>query len=172
MVIFFNAWFCENWTDIETKTIGFLGKLYWGFRDRLREIVLVIISDIHFLYVHQSRPVRVYKIASLYSGDLMSSLSSRYPAYGTFDNRQKTHNLVFPEGLTWDREKLENLTEVENDTFKLIRSISANYETEKQEKKEKPCDFSFVVDQTLRISNLSFIEGLLHIQSFIDELDR
>lgn len=49
-------------------------------------------------------------------------------AYGTFDNRQKIQNLVFPEGLTWDREKLENLTEVENETFKLIYSISVGYE--------------------------------------------
>ena len=32
--------------------------------------------------------------------------------------------------------------------------------------------FSALVDQTLRISNLSFIEGLLQIQAFIDRLDR
>jgi len=39
--------------------------------------------------------------------------------------------------------------------------------------REKPADlagFSSVVDQTLRISNLSFIEGLLQIQAFIGAL--
>ena len=30
----------------------------------------------------------------------------------------------------------------------------------------------FFVDQTLRISNLSFIEGLLQIQTVVDGLDR
>ena len=30
----------------------------------------------------------------------------------------------------------------------------------------------FCVDQTFRISNLAFIEGLLQLQSFIDKLDR
>ena len=29
-----------------------------------------------------------------------------------------------------------------------------------------------LVDQTLRVSNLSFIEGLLRIQTFVDRLDR
>jgi hypothetical protein len=38
------------------------------------------------------------------------------------------------------------------------------------EKKNNQLDYSFLVDQTLRISNLSFIEGLLQIQDFIDRL--
>ena len=42
----------------------------------------------------------------------------------------------------------------------------------KPRKKDTSEEMSSVVDQTLRISNLSFIEGLLQIQSFIDDLDR
>ncbi len=39
-------------------------------------------------------------------------------------------------------------------------------------KKDTSEEMSYLVDQTLRISNLSFIEGLLQIQAFIDWLDR
>ena len=42
----------------------------------------------------------------------------------------------------------------------------------KMKKTGKSFDFPAVVDQTLRISNLSFIEGLLQIQSLADILDR
>ena len=42
----------------------------------------------------------------------------------------------------------------------------------KNEKTGKSFDFPALVDQTLQISNLSFIEGLLQIQAFIDWLDR
>ena len=38
-------------------------------------------------------------------------------------------------------------------------------------KKEKPFDFSLVVDQTLRISNLRFLEGLQEIQAFFGQSD-
>ena len=47
-----------------------------------------------------------------------------------------------------------------------------SYKNDGAQKKDKSEDLSYLVDQTLRISNLSFLEGLLHIQSFIDELDR
>ena len=36
-------------------------------------------------------------------------------------------------------------------------------------KEDKSFDLSSVVDQTLRISNLRFIEGLVQLQSFIEE---
>ena len=36
-------------------------------------------------------------------------------------------------------------------------------------KEDKSLDLSSVVDQTLRISNLRFIEGLVQLQSFIEE---
>ena len=39
-------------------------------------------------------------------------------------------------------------------------------------KKDTSEEMSFLVDQTLRISNLAFVVGLLQLQSFIDKLDR
>ena len=93
-------------------------------------------------------------------------------AYGTFGNRQKIQNLVFPAGITWNRDNLENLTKIENETFKLIRSFPRDYEIEEQQKKEKPQVFSLVVDQAVRISNLRFMEGLLEIRRFIEVLHR
>ena len=42
----------------------------------------------------------------------------------------------------------------------------------KPRKKDTSEEMSYLVDQTLRISNLSFIEGLLLIQSFIEMIDR
>ena len=66
-------------------------------------------------------------------------------AYGTFGNRQKIQNLVFPAGITWNRENLENLTKIENETFRLIRSLSSTFGNEKTKKEEKPFDFSSVV---------------------------
>ena len=57
-------------------------------------------------------------------------------AYGTFGNRQKIQNLVFPAGITWNRENLESLTKIENETFRLIRSISNDYKTEEQQKRK------------------------------------
>ena len=39
----------------------------------------------------------------------------------------------------------ENLTKTENETFKLIRSFTMDYNIEEQQKKEKPRGFSLVV---------------------------
>ena len=75
-------------------------------------------------------------------------------AYGTFGNRQKIQNLVFPEGITWNGQKLENLTNIENEAFRLIRSISDNCERGEQKKEEIPLDFSYVVDYMSKLSNL------------------
>ena len=66
-------------------------------------------------------------------------------AYGTFGNRQKIQNLVFPAGITWNRENLENLTKIENETLKLIRSFPNDYENGGDKKKEKHSGFSLVV---------------------------
>lgn len=38
-------------------------------------------------------------------------------AYGTFGNRQKIQNLVFPEGIVWEQTKRENLTKIESEAF-------------------------------------------------------
>ena len=50
--------------------------------------------------------------------------------------------------------------------FDLFRSISSDYETATNEKKEKSCDLSLLVDYYLRISN-HFWEDILKIQNLI-----
>ena len=50
-----------------------------------------------------------------------------------------------------------------------IFSISTSYENEKARKKDTSEEMSYLVDQTLRISNLAIIEGLVLLQRFIEE---
>ena len=45
-------------------------------------------------------------------------------------------------------------TDVENGALAVFRSISNSYKIEKAQKKDKPCDLSCLVDQTVRESNL------------------
>ncbi len=66
-------------------------------------------------------------------------------AYGTFGNRQKIQNLVFPEGIVWEHTNRENLTKIESEAFRIMRSISDSFKNEKTKKEEKPFDFSSVV---------------------------
>lgn len=55
-----------------------------------------------------------------------SKLSS-YWKTGTFDNRQKIQNLVFPKGIYWDKEIDDYRTIEENDALSVIASISTSY---------------------------------------------
>ena len=66
-------------------------------------------------------------------------------AYGTIGNRQKVQNLVFPEGIIWEQTNRENLTKIESEAFRIMRSISDSFENEETKKEEKPFDFSSVV---------------------------
>ena len=50
-----------------------------------------------------------------------------------------------------------------------MRLLSASYKATEKEKNGKSKDFPALVDQTLRISNLRFLEGLLEIQRLIDQ---
>ena len=61
-------------------------------------------------------------------------------------------------------------TITENGALTILHSLSSTYKNGEKEKTGKSCDFSGLVDQTLRISNLSFLEGLLEIQRFIDHI--
>ena len=63
----------------------------------------------------------------------------------SFDNKQKIQKLVFPEGLHWDKEKDNYRTIQENEILKLMRCISDTYRNRTAQKKDKPCDLSFVV---------------------------
>ena len=50
---------------------------------------------------------------------------------GGLDIKRRVQNLVFPEGVFWNNENREYLTNVENKMFSIIRRISALYDTEK-----------------------------------------
>ena len=88
------------------------------------------------------------------------------------DEPRKFKISSFPKGIVWEQTNRENLTIIESEAFRVMRSISDSFKNENTKKEEKSFDFSSVVDQTLRISNLAFIVGLLQLQSFIDKLDR
>ena len=80
---------------------------------------------------------------------------------------------MFPDRLIWDKETGKPRTTRENEALMAIRLINKQIQDNpEQEKTGKSFDFPAVVDQTLRISNLSFIEGLLQIQTVVDGLDR
>ena len=80
---------------------------------------------------------------------------------------------MFPDGLIWDKETGKPRTTRENEALMAIRLINKQIQDNpEQEKAGKSFDFPALVDQTLRISNLSFIEGLLQIQTVVDGLDR
>ena len=103
---------------------------------------------------------------------LISCQLADYWKEGTYETKQNIQDLVFPDGLHWDRESDNYRTITENEAIRVFRLFSSSYKNGDIQKKDKSFDLSSLVDQTLRISNLTFIEGLLQIQSFIDELDR
>ena len=62
-------------------------------------------------------------------------------------------------------------TDVENEALRVIRLLSTTCKSIEKEKAGKSFDFPAVVDQTLKSSNLRFLEGLLEIQKLITELE-
>ena len=71
MVINLNAWYCENWADIETETIG-LGESYiGGLGIGSGELVLVIESDSRSPYVRRFAPGLPSLSSTPYSVDPM-----------------------------------------------------------------------------------------------------
>ena len=59
----------------------------------------------------------------------------------SFNIRQRIQNLVFPEGVKWDREKDIPRTDVENEALKVMRLLSASYKTTEKEKPENLSTF-------------------------------
>ena len=76
-----------------------------------------------------------------------------------------------PDPVKWDREIDIPRTDVENEALRVIRLLSTTCKPIEKEKTGKPFDFPALVDQTLRISNLRFLEGLLLIQQFLDSIE-
>ena len=73
-----------------------------------------------------------------------SKLSS-YWKTGTFDNRQKIQNLVFPKGIYWDKEIDDYRTIEENDALSVMASISTSYKNGEIKKEGKTFVLSSVV---------------------------
>jgi hypothetical protein len=83
---------------------------------------------------------------------------------GSYKNRQNLQKLVFPDGLIWDKETDKPRTIRENEALKFMRSLSSTYEKLEKEKTGKSFDFSGLVDQTLKFSNL--LEDIRKVEEF------
>ena len=53
---------------------------------------------------------------------------------GTLETSQKLQNLLFPEGIFWDKEKCGYRTETENGALAVMRRITGIYKNKKEEK--------------------------------------
>ena len=73
---------------------------------------------------------------------------------GSFEVRQRIQDLAYPDGVNWSREDGIPRTISENAALRAFRSISDSYKIARTQKKDKPCDLSYLVDQTVRESNL------------------
>ena len=92
------------------------------------------------------------------------------PKCSSYQKRQNLQNLVFPDGLSWDKENDKPRTIRENTALMYMRLITKHLqESPEQEKTGKSCDFSGLVEQVLEISN-GFIEGFKAVIAFCSVL--
>ena len=68
-----------------------------------------------------------------------------YWALRDFELCQKIQKLVFPEGALWDHNNRSFRTQGMNAVMKDTLSLSSTYENAEVQKKDKPCDLSFLV---------------------------
>lgn len=61
-------------------------------------------------------------------------------------------------------------TDVENGALAVFRSISNSYKMEKAQKKDKPCDLSFLVDHCALTLNPELVPNLYASQALLDYL--
>ncbi len=72
------------------------------------------------------------------------------PKCSSYQKRQNLQNLVFPDGLIWDKENDKPRTIRENTALMYMRLITKHLqESPEQEKTGKSCDFSGLVEQVL-----------------------
>jgi hypothetical protein len=96
---------------------------------------------------------------------MSSQLGTWWSEYD-FDTCQSIQKLVHPRGIYWDNEKKCYLTIEENEVFGLFRSISSDYVAVTNEKQDKSCDLSCLVEHHLKLSN-RFIEDFKRVVAFI-----
>ena len=99
----------------------------------------------------------------------MSSQLGTWRSQNDFDTCQSIQKLVHSRGIYWNNEKKRYLTIEENEVFGLFRSISGDYVTVTNEKQDKSCDLSCLVDYTGKISNL--LEDLRKVEEFIKSIN-
>lgn len=73
--------------------------------------------------------------------------------------KQKLQNLVFPEGVNYDKENRQCRTQRVNLIFEIIACISKNIQNKKTEQSNGLSDLSGLVDWERRVSNL-FVQNL------------
>lgn len=83
-----------------------------------------------------------------------------------FEVCQKIQNLVFPEGVIWDKENRCYRTQNCNQFFSLTRSISADF---KVKEKDRSCDLSCLVGCAIKIPN-RFVRDYKQIILFVEWL--
>ena len=77
--------------------------------------------------------------------------------------------MVSPKGLNWDRENENYRTISENEALRVFRLFSESYEEDGKEKTGKSFDFSGLVDQTPKISNL--LEDMKKVERFAQYIE-
>jgi hypothetical protein len=82
-----------------------------------------------------------------------------YLSKSNYSTKQRIQQLVYPEGISFSKEKEECRTIRENEVMKLITSISKELSTKKEGTQSLFCDESLSVDSTDIFSN-SFIQDI------------
>ena len=85
---------------------------------------------------------------------------------GTLETSQKPQNLLFPEGIFWDKEIGGYRTEKENCALAVMRRITSICKNEKEEKSVKISSLNQVC--TKLTDSRTFIEDLSKIVDFLD----
>lgn len=86
---------------------------------------------------------------------------------GDFRTRQKLQNLVYPDGILFDKHLGSYRTENENEVFRIFRSISTSYKVEKEKAASEESNLSPWVGIADEISNTKFIEDFDKIVNFM-----
>ena len=86
---------------------------------------------------------------------------------GDFRTRQKLQNLVYPDGILYDKHLGCYRTENENEVFRIFRTISTGYIIDKEKAAKENAPLSPFVDIADEISNIKFIEDFDKILKFM-----
>ena len=89
---------------------------------------------------------------------------------GGLEVRQRIQDLAYPDGVNWSREDGIPRTISENAALRAFRSISDSYKIASAQKKDKPCDLSYLVDHCTLTLNPELVPNLYASQALLDYL--